>query len=77
MNKRQQRLKILRAFNIINLYILSGGINNWLNYFPLDKEIAIKYKSNTKQSLNYRFYKAVGDFTDSSNPGKEYAEKFH
>jgi len=32
--------KLLKGQRILNLYILEGGINNWLHYFPLDTSIA-------------------------------------
>ncbi len=68
--------KILRAQKVINVYILEGGINNWLNFFPLPDKIATEIDGSdekTDGTLDYRFTRAVGDeFLSSSNPKREF-----
>ncbi len=61
--------KKLRAQGVINLYILSGGINRWLALFPLSKEIAVKNGDKTEDSLTYDFRREVGELMTQSNPG--------
>ncbi len=61
--------KKLRAQGVINLYILSGGINRWLATFPLSKEVAVKNSDKTEDSLKYDFKREVGELMMPSNPG--------
>lgn len=62
--------KLLRAKGVINLYILSGGINYWLDLFILKKTIAKKIQSKpVGDTLNYRFKMSVGERVLQSNPG--------
>ncbi len=65
--------KLLRAQGIINVYILEGGINHWLEYFPLDKAVAVKAKTQDKsgERLNWEFSRSVGSMVKESNPGME------
>lgn len=66
--------KMLRAEGIINLYILEGGINNWLNHFPVDSAIAQKRTprpGGTAGELHFNFTRAVGSMTHAANPGLE------
>jgi rhodanese-related sulfurtransferase len=70
--------KLLKAQGILNLYILSGGINHWLSLFPLEPHIAspklqpIDVEPATaatdNESLNYIFTQAVGSTHSASNP---------
>lgn len=68
--------KLLRGQGVMNLYILEGGINHWLQIFPLDGAIAHPYLPGTPRPgqpageyLNYEFTRAVGDTLPNSNPG--------
>jgi rhodanese-related sulfurtransferase len=61
--------KKLRAQGVINLYILSGGINMWLDMFPLSRKIAVKKSGKTGDSLKFDFKKEVGELMPQSNPG--------
>jgi len=72
--------KMLKAQGVLNLYILNGGVNRWLNLFPLDTSIAKPLKSVSpqkegKEKLNYIFTRAVGSTVKSSNPGVEVLEE--
>jgi len=68
--------KLLRAQGVLNLYILSGGVNHWLKLFHLDKTIASPTDgTETGDRLHYRFSRAVGSTLKASNPGAEYLEK--
>ena len=66
-----EAFKIMRAQNIINLYILSGGINNWLDTFTIDKSIAVREDVKAKKdedALRYAFTRAVGETVYPANP---------
>jgi rhodanese-related sulfurtransferase len=68
--------KLLRAQGVLNLYILSGGVNHWLKLFRLDETIASKTDgTDTEDRLHYRFSRAVGSTLKASNPGSEFLEK--
>lgn len=60
--------KKLRAQGVINLYILSGGINRWLALFPLNRKIAVKNGDETEDSLKFDFKREVGELMTQSNP---------
>jgi hypothetical protein len=74
-----QAYKLLRSQGVLNLYILSGGVNNWLKCFPLDTAIArwvdpVGRQMSGKESneqLNYLFTQAVGANVKEANPGEE------
>ncbi|HLP48879.1 MAG TPA: rhodanese-like domain-containing protein, partial [Candidatus Kapabacteria bacterium] len=68
--------KLLRAQGVLNLYILEGGVNRWLKYFPLDTAIARPVERETPgterdEQLNYIFVQAVGSTLKAANPGEE------
>ncbi len=74
--KATEAYKILRAQKVMNVYILEGGINNWLNFFPLPEKIAAEIEGSREkadETMDYRFTRAVGDeFLSSSNPRREF-----
>lgn len=69
--------KMLRAEGIINIYILEGGVNNWLKYFPAEPETATPLEAPSPgipggdESLRFIFRQAVGSMTKNANPGPE------
>ncbi len=71
-----QAYKLLRAQGVLNLYILSGGVNQWLKLFtlnaaiarPIDREAS---SASGDEQLNYIFTQAVGSTPKASNPGEE------
>lgn len=68
--------KLLRAQGILNLYILSGGVNQWLKLFPLNTAIARPMDREAPgvagdEQLSYIFTQAVGSTLKSANPGDE------
>ncbi|MCB1142962.1 MAG: YeeE/YedE family protein [Leptospiraceae bacterium] len=67
--------KILRAQGVINLYILEGGMNNWLEFFPLPEEVAIKKVQSAPESLHYQFFRAVGAQISASHPEESHGEE--
>lgn len=68
--------ELLRGQGVLNLYILEGGINNWLSYFPLDPSIAEKIERDTStERLRYVFNRAVGAGVSVSNPGTEHLQE--
>lgn len=68
--------KLLKGQGVLNLYILGGGINNWLTYFPLDTGIAERVDRDAPgEVLHYVFNRAVGEAMGASNPGTEHGHK--
>ncbi|MCP4220504.1 MAG: YeeE/YedE family protein [bacterium] len=62
--------KLLKGQGVLNLYILEGGINNWLNVYTPAEGIMVKGTAGTgKEKLYHTFKKAVGESIASSNPG--------
>ena len=62
--------KNLRAQGVLNIYIIEGGINRWLEVFPLPACVAQPELSNKGQNdrLNYKFSFAVGERVESAHP---------
>jgi rhodanese-related sulfurtransferase len=62
--------KILRAQGILNCYILSGGVNNWLQLFGIDSRVAEKKTISEKKrdQLWFRFAYAAGEKVFPANP---------
>lgn len=70
--------KLIKAQGVLNLYILSGGVNHWLKLFPLPGDIAVPVSDQpgAGESINYRFTRSVGDTVASSaNPEQDGIEK--
>ncbi|MDQ1352468.1 MAG: hypothetical protein QG657_2774, partial [Acidobacteriota bacterium] len=69
--------KLLRAQGVLNLYILNGGVNQWLKVFPLNLAIArpvdrgVPGTGGGDEQLNYIFTQAVGSTMKAANPGEE------
>ncbi len=68
--------KLLKAQGVMNLYILSGGINQWLSFFPPDAASVVPASTQPAasgqvkdESLGYIFKIALGASHKSSNPG--------
>ncbi len=68
--------KLLKGQGIVNLYILDGGINNWLEFFPLDVGIAGRLDGDVSdEGFRYVFNRAVGASMGASNPGMDHGHK--
>lgn len=68
--------KLLKAQGVLNVYILSGGINHWLKIFPLDTTIAQPLpeqpaSTHNDEQLHFIFSRAVGASLPSANPSLE------
>lgn len=68
--------KLLKAQGVLNLYILDGGVNHWLDLFPLPENIAQPIPKTDREAddadaLFFQFTQAVGHKLKASNPGKE------
>lgn len=60
--------KILMAESLPNVYILEGGINNWLKIFA-EEENRIRYLDNARDDqLDYEFAAALGSAFPSAEP---------
>jgi rhodanese-related sulfurtransferase len=61
--------KILTAESVSNLYILEGGVNNWIKTFAsADPQIRPTLLPPGKERLAYNFSAALGGHYDASNP---------
>lgn len=64
--------KALKAQGVVNIYVIEGGINRWLDLYRLPKCIADKKarldKTDNDERLRYDFKYAVGDRTAASRP---------
>ncbi len=59
----------LKAQGVLNLYILAGGINGWLDRYPPSPCVARKARSPSGQdALAWDFAVAVGDRSSSAHP---------
>jgi rhodanese-related sulfurtransferase/uncharacterized membrane protein YedE/YeeE len=66
--------KILKANNILNVYILEGGINKWISTFKIDPSVAVAMNDRKKDdTLGYNFDHAVGSTIRISNPLRGYS----
>lgn len=64
--------KILKAQGVVNLYIIEGGINRWLELYPLPRCVATKVKRpGDSEHLAYRFNYAVGSRVRAAYPQLE------
>ncbi|MBN1653542.1 MAG: YeeE/YedE family protein [Deltaproteobacteria bacterium] len=67
--------KTLKAQGVINLYIIEGGINRWLELYPLPQCVASKRdtrnKSAADERIGYRFNLAVGSRAGAAYPELE------
>jgi len=62
--------KALKASGVLNLYIIGGGINKWLEVFPPEPCLLAKAadKSSGHGQLQYDFRYAVGDQSRAAHP---------
>ncbi len=61
--------KLLKANGVLNVYILEGGINRWLEVFPLPETVAEKStEQKEEEMLKFTFCKTVGEELISSIP---------
>ena len=66
--------KLLRGLGVLNVYILEGGINNWLHFFPVGTTFARELETALpagQEKLAYLFSHAVGENVWAANPGPE------
>ena len=66
-----QTWKALKASGVLNLYIIEGGINKWLEVFPPEPCLLAKSSgqpAGAVEQLSYDFRYAVGDQTRAAHP---------
>lgn len=64
-----QAWKVLVAESVDNVYILEGGVNNWIAFFGADDpDISGKVSTSGKDQLAYIFPAALGDRYECSDP---------
>ncbi len=68
--------RLLRVSGVQNLYILEGGINNWIDVFGAEKTVARRKEGATPGSdgMSYVFTKAYGSTLHLSNPIGDHGE---
>ena len=66
--------KILIALHVPNVYILEGGINNWLDVFGHEGHEKCKTEAvaGTQGKLRHIFFAALGSNHESAEPEKEH-----
>ena len=60
--------KQLKAQGVLNLYIVAGGINGWLERYPLPECVARKKAGAVEDEPAYDFSYAVGEHNASAHP---------
>jgi rhodanese-related sulfurtransferase len=60
--------KMLVAESVPNVYILEGGINNWLSIFAAEAEGILPAASQGMDTLKYQFDAALGDRHPAADP---------
>lgn len=76
--KATEAYKKLRAQGVINLYILSGGINHWLSVYHPDHDQIYEVKDqHDRDELKYVFARAYGESLPVSNPVMEHGHDGH
>jgi rhodanese-related sulfurtransferase len=60
--------KSLIGNSVQNVYILEGGINNWIAVFGQDEDGIRPLTSTTNEALRYTFPSALGDRYECANP---------
>jgi rhodanese-related sulfurtransferase len=67
--------KRLRAQGVLNLYVIEGGINHWLEVYPVGPCVAQRIEGTDAsaevrggETLRYRFLAAVGEQSPSAHP---------
>lgn len=63
--------KKLKGLGVVNLYVLEGGINNWLDNFPAEGMLG-KGEIKTEDELKYFFKSSLGNSYHSSQPNPEH-----
>lgn len=61
--------RLLRVNSVQNLYILEGGMNNWISVFGIESSVAVKNASvKSDEDPAYIFTRAYGSALDLANP---------
>ena len=65
--------KRLKAQGVLNLYVVDGGVNHWLEVYPPNPRVAQKLETPrperpSEERLRYRFLVAVGERCPSAHP---------
>jgi hypothetical protein len=67
----------LRAQGVANLYVIEGGINRWLELYPVPACVAEPVPPGTTDALAYRFSYAVGQSLPAAWPEVPSSRSFH
>jgi rhodanese-related sulfurtransferase len=63
--------RLLRGHGLLNVYILEGGVDNWLRAFPPTPEVAVPGPPAGTDGLSFHFFQSVGDTIPSAAPASE------
>ncbi|MBF0239232.1 MAG: YeeE/YedE family protein [SAR324 cluster bacterium] len=71
-----QAWKLLKAQGLLNLYIMEGGINHWLEVYQVETTIARRVAIHDKgnESLRYQFTRAVDERVSAAFPELPHSE---
>ena len=60
--------RLLKAQGVLNLYIIDGGVNHWLDFYTPPACVAMKTDAADKESMKYKFRYAVGSRIPQAHP---------
>ena len=60
--------KALKALGVANLYVVEGGLNRWLELYPVPECVATRGAAPEGEDLAFRFAYAVGDGAPAAWP---------
>ena len=66
--------KILQAESVPNVYILEGGLNNWLDTFASEENGILAIPASGEDRLRYTFAAALGGAYKSADPDPNHYE---
>jgi hypothetical protein len=68
--------KDLRSRGVANLYVLEGGVNRWLELYPVPDCVATRDPAAPEDALGYRFAFATGETLPSAWPEVPISHRF-
>lgn len=67
----------LRTQGVQNLYVIEGGVNRWLELYPVPACVAEPVPPGTSDELAYRFHFATGQSLPAARPELPSSRSFH
>ena len=72
----QSAWQVLRAQGVQNLYIIEGGVNRWLELYPVPACVAVRAPAASDNSLAYTFAYATGSSLPAAWPELSRSKEF-